>query len=343
MQNYVHDFFYNDLDYYEGYESFCYQNCLRLLLKAMGISNPWSYINASMSLIYKDKEFLQHKNIRGLLPEYSNFVKRIYYDDIISAEDVFRANINFIVKNKKPIIVGVDTYYLKYASNYMKNHAIHTLIMCGYDSLTDDVYVVDWYAPWFFKGAVKKEDFVKARNSKNEYDGTIYSGTPIKNNWAYVENILSLKNPENLLYTALKLSFNQYYSGLDNVGILGVNALKCFKEDINTIDSINFGKIYYQFYTAIKRHSFFKQYLENHLDYCNNDIVLEIVDLTSKSIATLEIISMLLLKQSKLITIRTSERIIKNLEIVIENETIINRLIMSYLHSTKLNGVNLID
>ena len=60
MQNYVHDFFYNDLDYYEGYESFCYQNCLRLLLKAMGISNPWSYINASMSLIYKDKEFLQH-------------------------------------------------------------------------------------------------------------------------------------------------------------------------------------------------------------------------------------------------------------------------------------------
>ena len=52
---------------------------------------------------------------------------------------------------------------------------------------------------------------------------------------------------------------------------------------------------------------------------------------------------MLLLKQSKLITIRTSERIIKNLEIVIENETIINRLIMSYLHSTKLNGVNLID
>ena len=40
MQNYVHDFFYNDLDYYEGYESFCYQNCLRLLLKAMGISNP---------------------------------------------------------------------------------------------------------------------------------------------------------------------------------------------------------------------------------------------------------------------------------------------------------------
>ncbi|RGF38766.1 hypothetical protein DW050_11835, partial [Ruminococcus sp. AF42-10] len=99
----------------------------------------------------------------------------------------------------------------------------------------------------------------------------------------------------------------------------------------------------YQFYTAIKRHSFFKQYLENYLDYCNNDIVLEIVDLTSKSIATLEIISMLLLKQSKLITIRTSERIIKNLEIVIENETIINRLIMSYLHSTKLNGVNLID
>lgn len=67
MQNYVHDFFYNDLDYYEGYESFCYQNCLRLLLKAMGISNPWSYINASMSLIYKDKEFLQHKNISWIV------------------------------------------------------------------------------------------------------------------------------------------------------------------------------------------------------------------------------------------------------------------------------------
>lgn len=332
MQKYVHDLFYSELNYYNGYESFCYQNCLRILLQSMGLRDSWAYINASMSLVYQDQEVMQHKNIRDLLPEYSDCIRRIYYDDSVKSEEVFIDNVNFIINNKMPIIVGVDTYYLNYASNYKKNHAIHTLIMCGYDSLTNDVYVIDWYAPWFFKGCVKKEDFLKARDSKNECDGTIYSGAPIKNNWAYVEKSIPLIKIEDLLHRVLMLSSKQYFSDACDNEVVGIKALMCFKEDITGIDSVNYSNIYYQFYTAIKRHYFFKQYLENYLDYCYDEFIFKIISLMNRSISTLEIISMLLLKQSKIFTARTSERIANNLDIVIKNETIINQLLNSYLN-----------
>lgn len=332
MQNRVHDFYYTDLDYFEGYESFCYQNCLRLLLKSFGIKDSWAYINASMSLLYKDKELLQHSGIRSLLPEFSQFVQRIYYDDTVNAEDVFKDNMNFVLKNNMPIIVGADTYYLNYASNYMKNHAIHTLILCGYDSVTDDVYIIDWYAPWFFKGTIKKADFLKARQSKNEYDGSIYSGSPIRNNWAYIKKDIMEKNKKKLLDTVIKLSFEQCYNPSNSVdeAFTGIEALKKLSEDVSKGGYLDYEAIFHQFYGMIKRHSFFKQYLVNYSNSEKDYSITAVIESLNNTISMMKIVSMLLLKQSKSSSTRNSERIIKNMSILICNEEIVRNQLCLY-------------
>lgn len=332
MQNKIHDLYYADLDYFDGYESFCYQNCLRLLLKSIGIKDSWAYINASMSLLYKDKELLQHSDIRSLLPEFSHFVQRMYYDDTVDAEDIFNDNINFVLKNNMPIIVGADTYYLNYASNYMKNHAIHTLILCGYDSVTDDVYIVDWYAPWFFKGTIKKADFLKARQSKNEYDGSIYSGTPIRNNWAYIEKDIVVKSKKELLDTVIKLSLEQCYNPCNSVDedFIGIEALKKLSEDMGKDECLDYEAIFRQFYGMIKRHLFLKQYLVNYNNSEKDNSITVVIESLNNTISIMNIISMLLLKQSKLSSTRNSERIIKNMSILICNEEIIKNQLCSY-------------
>jgi len=38
---------------YSGLESFCFQNCLRILLEAKGIEDSVLYLDASLSLVYK--------------------------------------------------------------------------------------------------------------------------------------------------------------------------------------------------------------------------------------------------------------------------------------------------
>lgn len=333
MQNKIQSLYYAELDYFDGYESFCYQNCLRLLLKSIGIKDSWSYINASMSILYKDKELQQHSNIRSLLPEFSSFVQRLYYDNSVKAEDVFEENIDFILKNDMPIIVGVDTYYLNYTSNYMKNHAIHTLILCGYDSVTDDVYIIDWYAPWFFKGTIKKAVFLKSRQSKNEYDGSIYSGTPIRNNWAYIKKDIMKKNKKELLNTVIKLSLEQCYNPSNSVGeaFIGIEALRKLSEDVRKDGYLDYEAIFHQFYGMIKRHSFFKQYLVNYSNSEKDDSITVVIESLNNTISIMNIVSMLLLKQSKSSSTRNLERIIKNMSILIDNEEFIkNQLYLGF-------------
>lgn len=73
------------------------------------------------------------------------------------------------------------------------------------------VHVVDWFAPWFFVGEIPLEQLLEARDSSNEYDGGLYSGKPIYNNWAKVENDKLEGNTLWLIYTQLKMSYEQYF------------------------------------------------------------------------------------------------------------------------------------
>ncbi|MEK5282589.1 MULTISPECIES: BtrH N-terminal domain-containing protein [Paenibacillus] len=329
----VLDFFNTDKEYYSGFESFCYQNCLRLVLEANNIPNALLYINSSLGLIIDIKPnegefvFSQPKNARNLLPVFSDNVKRYYCntdDDVI---EIFAQNIKRIEEQFSPIIVGVDVFYLPYTPYYQKNHAKHTLVLCGYSEVNDLVYIVDWYEPWFFKGTIPLQDFFLARNSDCPNDGSIYSGSQILNNWAEIDITQWCKTSvEDLLIMTFKLTLDQYFcaEGKDT----GLNALNNLVDNIEAVsyslcESVLkvFKDLHGKMYIALKRHKLFRQYIEIAQSYISNDSLSELILLLDNIIDRWDTILALFLKASFVNSNKTRNKIIINMKTVIGEET----------------------
>ena len=51
------DMYNKEQKYYDEYETFCFQNCVRQILEYYEVENAFSYINASLSIIME----LKHK------------------------------------------------------------------------------------------------------------------------------------------------------------------------------------------------------------------------------------------------------------------------------------------
>lgn len=319
----------------EGIESFCYQNCLRIVLQLQGIKNSELYLNAAISFGFDQRRelLLTRQHIRSLIPQFSDLVKRKEYFDEQSAEKIFRENIEYIKKNNTAIIVGVDTYYLEYATNYLKNHARHTVVLCGYDSVNRKVKIIDWYPPWYFIGDISLEAFMNARASQNESDGTIYSGKPINNNWAKVE-LIPQKSEKELLMglladMVLKLNSDENSKEI----VYGIDAMKEFGRFIEkTSDSKKLQDTYKKLIVITKRYNFFRMYM-SHFD--NIDIVRNIILNLDYQIDEWDRVSMLILKASISYSSKIKDKINIRLNNLIENEKELNCNIMQLYNKLK--------
>ena len=84
---YIHDIYWKDLKYDSGYESFCFQNCLKILMEAKDIENTDFFINRSLSLLFDsesyEKMLYTHMDVRGLLPGVG-VVNRYYNPNLLS-------------------------------------------------------------------------------------------------------------------------------------------------------------------------------------------------------------------------------------------------------------------
>lgn len=63
IEKYIHDIYNKKIDHYEGYESFCYQNCQRIILEYAYGSNAILFINTvpSIEIEAMDKLRLREK------------------------------------------------------------------------------------------------------------------------------------------------------------------------------------------------------------------------------------------------------------------------------------------
>lgn len=319
MNQYIGEIYNMELTYYDGYESFCYQNCLRILLQAMGYKHPELYINAAMTLRLQKKTegicFAFHNDMRGLLPSFNSYIVRTYEKD--DARAILEKNMAFINEKQEPIIVGVDTYYLPYASNYQKNHARHTLILCGYNLREGLVYVIDWYPTWFYRGKVKLDDFLNARSSRNEDDGTIYSGSPIENNWACI-NRFEACAPEKLIKEFLKTSVEKFFLPIcEKEGIEAIGGM-CneLKRDCN----IEFNSLYQSVFIIVRRVSFFTQYLKIYNDCYGKIISQALIERFNEIKGDWEMLQFLLMKQLRSRKEANLLKIVKNMETIYQKE-----------------------
>lgn len=325
MNFYLNEIYNLELEYYDGFDSFCFQNCLRILLEANGCNYSLLYINSAMSLSCERGldyfNLKEKKHYRGLLPSIYNYIERNEYCNV-DAKDIFEENIAFMEENNTPIIVGVDTYYLPYATNYKKNHARHTLILCGIDRCDNVVYVIDWYKPWLYKGRIEIDRFLMARSSDNSFDGSFYSGVAINNNWATIKKMPFVK-PEKLLRELVRLSIDNYFCVKEEQGLGAIEELKKFiLENSNNIDYM---KLYREVYSVMKRHKFFKQYLEYYNSYMKTDLCFNCIQTLDRDNDDWEILLMLLLKQSRKYSDKIEKRILDKLDDIIKIESAISK------------------
>lgn len=336
----IRDFYNSELSYYEGFNSFCYQNCIRLLLGARKVRNPELYINCSMSLLYEEDKassalLKSHSGSRCLIPEYSPLVQRHYHNLKDDSLKIFSENMKMVLKSGLPMIVGADTFYLPYAINYKKNHAIHTLLLCGYNSAYENVYIVDWYSPWYFKGTVKLEEFINARNSTNPYDGTVYSGMPILNNWAVIEGDNPDKTPLELLKIQLGLSVEQYYTQVRTKEFQGIQALERFFKSIMDVKDYKTEckKLHDQLYVAIKRHELFRQFLVNVNMELKMEPIGKIANGFDEIISMWDIVLMLITKLELTGNEKTKERLRISFARCLEKEFYLGEQVLNLYHN----------
>ncbi len=267
------DMYNKEQKYYGEYETFCFQNCVRQILEYYEVENAFSYINASLSIIMELKSDVDFniyfdKNAYGVLPSVADGVKR--KDDNRSTLDVLQDNYEYI-KHGHPIIVTVDGFYLSHLPYYKKRHSRHCMILAG--EKNNNPIVIDWSKPWYYKGEIAKEEFLKSRESINEEDGSVFSGDAIKNNWAFVEKDIFEQKHESNVLELFELSKKQYlWKNVDNK-YYGVAAYEQLAFILKNIISLSVGErkvhlrsMYNLLYWSVKRKKFFEFYISKAVE-----------------------------------------------------------------------------
>lgn len=247
----------------EIYPLYCFSNCLAILLRYKGALNSDLYINATLGVkgCTKSGAFYigEKDDSKSVLPSLDGIYKKVICLGRDSRE-VLEENIDYIEKHNCPLLVDVDTFYLPYATNYNVNHALHTLLLLGRKG-ANEVQVLDWYSPWFFYGSIEEEIYMNARKSQNPYDGTIYSGMDVDNNYRVLNDDIPHRSSESLLLEMLKCS-EAYCKCSSDDEYLGARAYVNFrsflKDSYNTEHSVDYSN---QMYKILSRYKLWTEYL----------------------------------------------------------------------------------
>lgn len=175
------------LNYEKEYEYFCIKNCIKQILTFYGVHTPMFYINCSLgwqisySNNYKHGYLFQTGTLfTNLIASHEQQIKDYSLKDY-DLQSAWKKN-QIKVNQDQPIIVLVDMFHLPYTPYYKTKHSVHSIILCGYIENTNEFDVIDWYAPWFFKGGVSKTVIEEARLSNIEDNG-ILGNTCIDFTW----------------------------------------------------------------------------------------------------------------------------------------------------------------
>lgn len=289
------------------YEGFCYQNCIREILNYYQCKEYDFYINMSLStkMILQEEDYYicYDKDAYGIITSELEKVQRI--DDERDGEIVLAENLRRVAEGY-PIITCVDGYYLQYFSYYKEKHCRHNLILTGKGAL-DNITVLDWYAPHFYCGEIATNKYLMARESSNPEDGSIYSGSPIRNNWAIIERDGWNQHREELIYENLSLSLAQYFPSDPNEKniLYGIRVYQRIREELKGMvylePKIRCGELRYvhrELYQTVKRKYLFSYFLRLIREKVNSNLVEKAIEYLQDLIADWEKFMTVLLKCS---------------------------------------------
>ncbi|MGN6713641.1 hypothetical protein [Anaerocolumna jejuensis] len=336
-------------NYNKEYESFCFQNCVKQVLSYYGVENVDLYINMSLyfKLIENNNEICIKSNTSVVLPEFEDIEMKIVYENNDDYYKIWLENLS-IIKQKQPIIVGVDFYYLNYFPLYKKKHGLHHVVVDDFNEVTNMVSILDWIDPWFFKGEISLEEFLLARDSSNEFDGSVYSGCPILNRWSKINNNLVCKHVIYLILRQLELTYDQYYVDIKSKdefnGVHATKQLKKFFYRINEYSddkAIKLQPLHKQLYFVNRRRDLFKLCLNEAYSLLGITILNDLANETSKLYSAWEKLNLMIGKAS----LRIKENSITKLISIVDDIIILEEQYRYLLEDTikQVGKVNLPD
>lgn len=225
----------DELSYKDYFKYYCFLNCYYNILKYYGINQPLHYLDCHIDFKYEEGDFQtiftcadKFSSLNPLLSKALHY----YSDDTIDENERVKLE-NDLISKGIPIIMTVDIYYLPYTPFYKKKHGFHSLIYCGLIDESDEVFIYDWYDPWYYKGLLSRSVLEDARKSLNEDDG-ILGNVPIKHLSYYIDNDIQPKNPKIYLHQTFSLLIDKFFSDNPNQGY---NALIKLFETIQKLNT----------------------------------------------------------------------------------------------------------
>ena len=299
-----HEFVYDSVFHFV-----CLKNCIRQILNYYGVQNSLLYVNCVPDITYEghiasNSEYIvaYQSNLAPILPNYINRLKHFTYNksDNHKAWDDVLLRIN----SGYPIIAMADTYELKYREkDYHKNHGSHAIIVHGYDPFYEEVKIIDWYEPFFFKGKISKEEYIRSRNSTNSYSNNPFSGHSLENEWFYLSKHGWIEDSGKLLDESIKLylSYNSdfpFKTEKENTYV-GVKALKILFEKLSSVDSPSKNIVedfYNNIYCEYKAKHLFLHYLKSYNEENNTKILENVISILKELCIKWDAATTLLLK-----------------------------------------------
>lgn len=299
-----HEFVYDSVFHFV-----CLKNCIRQILNYYGVQNSLFYINCVPDITYESdnnsngKYFVAYQsNLTPILPNYINKLKHFTYSEADSQKAWDDALLR--INDGYPIIAMVDTYELTYREkDYHKNHGSHAIIVYGYDPSHEEVKIIDWYEPFFFKGKISKKEYLNARNSTNSYSNNPFSGHSLENEWFYLCKHGWIEDSNKLL----KESLNLYL--LYNLDVtlkpekentyVGVKALKILFEKFSSINLPSktiVEEFYNNIYSEYKAKHLFMHYLKSYNEKNNTEFLVSVVSILKELCIKWDATTTLLLK-----------------------------------------------
>lgn len=265
-----------NLPYNTVFHFMCLKNCVRQILDYYGVKGSLFYINCVPDIILERRNNLSDEytvayqsNLSPILPQYSTRLKKFTYKKINSTEawdDVLLK-----IYEGYPVITMVDTFELKYRDkDYHKNHGSHAIIVHDYDPVREELKIIDWYEPFFYKGSISKREYLSARNSPNTYSKNPFSGHSLENEWFFLVKEGWNEEQRTLLMESLRLylGYNDHSFSSERTGIYtGARALEVLSKKLDVIclaERTEIEKFYNSIYCEYKSKHLFLYYLKTY-------------------------------------------------------------------------------
>ncbi len=331
----IEDLIQSERIFLKEYDNFCIHNNVKQVLDYYGIENSWAFIDTvigvNMSITDNDINKLDIKyniDTASVLDPFLSKVKAIIpnaYQDEFADWDTIKEK----VEKGIPVITMVDVFYLKYLPYYLQANAIHSVILCGYSDELQEVCVVDWYEPYFYKGTLKYEDFMKARASENPKGMLVNSDFPILNKWIEIEKDGWEADFKTLLRITIDKMQKEYYSktSVSQSSCDGIGVLYKLKEIINDMGQSSeaerkklSARLHGMLFLMPKYRMFFAGYIERALGSVTEENCDYEIEVIGKGVSLWNKLLKLIVKFSLLSTDALLDKIKVQFDEILENE-----------------------